>query len=60
MNVLPLSYDLLVFVGILLVQMLFSYYWLKAFHYGPLEWLWRSLTYGRWVPNRKAGALSQA
>ncbi|NJL70748.1 MAG: DUF418 domain-containing protein [Candidatus Competibacteraceae bacterium] len=20
--------------------------WLRFFHYGPLEWLWRSLTYG--------------
>lgn len=54
MNVLPLSYYLPVFMGMLLILMLFSYYWLKWFHYGPLEWLWRSLTYGQWVQNRTA------
>jgi uncharacterized protein len=27
--------------------------WLKRFRYGPLEWLWRCLTYGRAVPLRK-------
>ena len=26
------------------LQCLFSYYWLKYFKYGPLEYLWRSLT----------------
>ena len=25
----------------------FSTIWLKYFHFGPAEWLWRSLTYGR-------------
>ena len=27
-------------------QMWFSSRWLSRFNYGPLEWLWRSLTYG--------------
>lgn len=27
-------------------------WWLGRFRYGPLEWVWRSLTWGRWVPNR--------
>lgn len=26
-------------------QIIFSTIWLKYFHYGPIEWLWRSLTY---------------
>ena len=26
-------------------QIVFSIYWLKHFRYGPVEWLWRSLTY---------------
>jgi len=26
-------------------QILFSYLWLKYFRYGPIEWLWRQLTY---------------
>jgi len=28
-----------------LLQLCFSGYWLKRFRYGPLEWLWRCLTY---------------
>ena len=27
--------------------------WLARFRYGPLEWLWRSLTYGRIMPLRR-------
>ena len=30
-------------------QMVFSRYWLKYFQFGPLEWLWRILTYGQWL-----------
>jgi uncharacterized protein len=28
-------------------QLWFSRWWLKTFRFGPFEWLWRSLTYGR-------------
>jgi len=34
----------LVFIG----QIIFSTLWLKYFNYGPVEWLWRSGTYGKW------------
>jgi uncharacterized protein len=37
-------------VGI--VQILGSVWWLKRFRFGPAEWLWRSLTYGRQQPMR--------
>ncbi|HLQ37960.1 MAG TPA: DUF418 domain-containing protein [Planctomycetota bacterium] len=33
-------------------QMLFSRVWLQRFRFGPAEWLWRSLTYGRPQPMR--------
>ncbi|NJK93393.1 MAG: DUF418 domain-containing protein [Blastochloris sp.] len=36
------SIALLIFI----MQIFLSWMWLKFFHYGPLEWLWRSLTYG--------------
>ncbi|MGF7215119.1 uncharacterized protein GGR92_001259 [Spirosoma lacussanchae] len=36
---------LLLTIPIFLVQVLFSQFLLSRFHYGPLEWLWRSLTY---------------
>jgi uncharacterized protein len=34
-----------------LAQVIFSIIWLKYFLFGPLEWIWRSLTYGKRVPN---------
>jgi len=34
-------------------QIVFSTIWLSYFQYGPFEWLWRSLTYGRLQPIRK-------
>ncbi|WP_245764830.1 DUF418 domain-containing protein [Nonomuraea jiangxiensis] len=36
----------------LAVQIVFARWWLARFRYGPLEWLWRCLTFYRWVPNR--------
>lgn len=35
------------------LQLPFSMWWLRNFHYGPFEWLWRSLTYRRMQPFRK-------
>jgi uncharacterized protein len=33
-----------------------SSWWLARYHYGPLEWLWRALTYGQLPPFRKKRA----
>ena len=33
-----------------LAQIIWSPLWLSVFTMGPLEWLWRCLTYGRMVP----------
>jgi uncharacterized protein len=35
------------------VMLAWSKPWLDRFNYGPLEWLWRCLTYGRVFPLRK-------
>jgi len=43
---------LLLTIPVFLVQVLFSQFWLSRFHYGPLEWLWRSLTYLKPQPMR--------
>lgn len=32
-----------------------SRWWLRRYHYGPLEWLWRSWTHARWQPWRIKG-----
>ncbi len=41
--------------GIWLLQLVWSPLWLSRFQMGPLEWLWRCLTYGRIVPLLKRG-----
>jgi uncharacterized protein len=38
------------------LQLLASPLWLRCFRYGPMEWLWRSLTYRRLQPNWVARA----
>lgn len=35
-----------------LIQIPFSLWWLKLFRFGPMEWIWRSLTYGKLQPMR--------
>jgi uncharacterized protein len=37
-------------LAIWVFQVLFSTFWLQYFLFGPFEWLWRSLTYGRLQP----------
>lgn len=40
-------------ITVFIVQVILSHWWLARFQYGPFEWLWRMLTYGRVVPMRK-------
>jgi uncharacterized protein len=35
------------------IQIAWSHLWLRYFSYGPMEWLWRSLTYWKRQPLRK-------
>jgi uncharacterized protein len=39
-----------VVAGIWIFQLIISPIWMKYFHYGPAEWLWRSLTYKKRQP----------
>jgi uncharacterized protein len=41
-------------VAIWAVQFLVSPIWLRNFHFGPVEWLWRYLTYGKMPAFRKS------
>lgn len=36
------------------LQVGFSHWWMARFQYGPIEWLWRALTYLAWPPMRRA------
>ena len=46
-------YTFLIGILIVILQMLFSKWWLSKYQYGPLEWLWRSLTYFKFFPFKK-------
>ncbi len=39
-------------VVIFAVQVVVCQWWLKRFRFGPMEWLWRSLTHLKWLPLR--------
>jgi len=40
------------------IQLIISPIWLKYFLFGPLEWLWRSLTYWKLQPMRRTATSS--
>ncbi|MGZ3458328.1 MAG: DUF418 domain-containing protein [Archangium sp.] len=43
-------------VALFSVQVAFSHWWLARFRFGPAEWVWRSLTYGKAQPMRQPAA----
>jgi uncharacterized protein len=45
---------LVVVAGIWVVVIVVSMLWMSRFRFGPAEWLWRTLTYGRRQPMRAA------
>ena len=47
----PLGGVALVFL-IFPLQILLSMWWTRRFRFGPAEWLWRTLTYGKLQPMR--------
>lgn len=48
-----LVYVLLIAIAVYIFQMICSTIWLKYFNYGPCEWVWRMLTYGKLLRIRK-------
>ncbi len=44
---------ILMTISIFSLQVLFSTYWLRNFKFGPLEWVWRMMTYQKYIKNRK-------
>lgn len=43
----------LIACGVFVVELLCSLAWLRYFRYGPLEWIWRMLTYGEYLKIKK-------
>jgi len=47
-------FSVLVGIAIFFLQLVFSHFWFKKYAYGPLEWVWRSLTFpGKKIPLKK-------
>lgn len=36
-------------LAVFIVQIILSSVWMRFFRYGPVEWLWRMITYRRWL-----------
>jgi uncharacterized protein len=45
--------NILIGFAVYIIQALFARWWLGLYNYGPVEWLWRSLTFFRWQPMKK-------
>ena len=52
------SVGLLMTLAMFVIQIAASNAWLRRFRFGPLEWLWRSLTYGKFQPLRRRPRLA--
>lgn len=48
-----LVYALLIATGVYVIEIAFSHLWLHFCQFGPLEWIWRMLTYGKWLTIKK-------
>ena len=54
----PNRYSFLIAIAIIVLQMLLSKWWLRYFKYGPLEWVWRSLTFFKVFPFKRQAPTS--
>lgn len=50
----PRAQQVLLVLAFFVVQMLLSRWWMARFRYGPVEWVWRALTYGK-APTMRGG-----
>jgi len=48
-----------VLLAVWLMQIIYSNIWLRYFCFGPMEWLWRSLTYWKKQPFKKNNSTSE-
>ena len=53
------AWGVLLSIAIYAIQVPISVLWLRRFRFGPLEWLWRSLTYLRWQPMQARPSLPE-
>lgn len=46
-------YFIPIVLAVFIVQVICSYFWMKVFKFGPLEWIWRTVTYLKIMPIKK-------
>ena len=47
---LPLYQVYFIALAMLVIQVVFCKLWLSRYYFGPIEWVWRSLSYGKRIP----------
>lgn len=52
-NTMPFWFYLVLPFCIYIIQLMVSKYWMSRYNYGPVEWLWRRLSYRTQVPFKK-------
>lgn len=52
-NTKPIWFYLLLAIFVYVIQVYFSKWWLAKYNYGPIEWIWRQLSYGKRLPLKK-------
>jgi len=53
-NTLPYWFYFFLAVFVFIIQLFISKWWLSKYNYGPVEWLWRILSYRKMFPLKKA------
>ena len=53
-NTLPYWFYFFLAVFVFIIQLFLSKWWLSKYNYGPVEWLWRILSYRKMFPLKKA------
>jgi uncharacterized protein len=52
-NTKPYWFYVLAAVTVFVAQIFISKWWLSHYNYGPMEWIWRQLSYGKRLPIKK-------
>ncbi len=52
-NTKPIWFYLLLAIFVYIIQVYFSKWWLTKYNYGPIEWIWRQLSYGKKLPLKR-------
>ncbi len=53
-NTLPFWFYFVIAVVVFIIQIFISKLWLTHYNYGPVEWIWRQLSYAKQLPIKKA------